>query len=101
MTLVWPESEARVADAFERALHVHAFPIFAHPARGTLVHVHAKRVISRGSETRLTNTMIRSRSVLASTVQTDPRIVGALVDICEQTIDYLYLTSLSAKDFFS
>lgn len=81
MTLVRSNPEARVADALEGALHVHALSILAHPARGTLVHVHAKRVVSRGSESRLANAVVRSRCVLASTVQTDSRILGTFVDI--------------------
>lgn len=81
MTLVRSNPEPRVADAFEGALHVHALSILAHPARGTLVHVHAKRVVSRGSESRLANAVVRSRCVLASTVQTDSRILGTFVDI--------------------
>lgn len=81
MTLIRPDPEAGVADAFEGALHVHALSVLAHPARGTLVHVHAKRVVSRGGESRLANAVVRSRCVLASTVQTDSRILGALVDV--------------------
>lgn len=81
MTLVGSDPEARVADAFEGALHVHALSVLAHPARRTLVHVHAKRVVSRGSESRLANAVVRTRRILASTVQTDSRILGTFVDI--------------------
>lgn len=81
MTLVGSDPEARVADAFEGALHVHALSVLAHPARRTLVHVHAKRVVSRGSESRLANAVVRTRRVFASTVQTDSRILGTFVDI--------------------
>lgn len=86
MALVGSNPEAGVADAFEGAFHVHALSVLAHPARGTLVHVHAKRVVSRGSESRLANAVVRARCVLASAVQTDPRILGALVDIYPSTI---------------
>ena len=86
VALVWANPEARIADAFERPLHVHAFPILAHSACGTLVHVHAERVVSRGSEARLANAMIRSWRILASAVQTDSWIVSTFVDVCKRTI---------------
>lgn len=86
VALVGSNPEAGVADAFEGALHVHALSVLAHPARRTLVHVHAKRVVSRGSESRLANAVVRARCVLASAVQTDSRILGAFVDIYPSTI---------------
>lgn len=50
VALVGSDPETRVANTFEGAFHVHTFPIFTHPARGTLVHVHAECVVSRSRE---------------------------------------------------
>lgn len=68
MTQVRTNSEARVANAFERSLHVHTFPVLAHAAGRTLVHIHAESVVLRGGKARLTDTMIRSRCVFATAV---------------------------------
>ena len=101
VALIWANPEARIADAFERPLHVHAFPILAHSARGTFVHVHAERVVSRGSEPRLTNAMIRSWRIFASTVQTDSRIVSTFVDICKCTIGRLIRLQIDYQSLIS
>lgn len=67
VTVVGAQTKTRITDALERTLHVHAFTVLAHP-RHTLVRIHAEGVVSRCCKTRLTNAVIRSRRVLASTV---------------------------------
>lgn len=81
MAEVGTDSEAGVADALERALHVDALAVLAHTASGAFVHVHAEGVVSRRGEARLADTVIGSRRVLAAAVQADPRILRALVDV--------------------
>lgn len=50
MAQIGTDPEAGVANALERALHVNAFAVFAHPTGGTFVHVHAEGIVPRRSE---------------------------------------------------
>lgn len=68
MTQIGTDPEARIADAFERSLHVNAFAVLTHAAGRTFIHIHAESVVPRRSEARLTDTMIRSWGVFATAV---------------------------------